>query len=385
MYAASYSTFYSFLEYQEVLFLYIAYANRDPILNRLPDINNPSEEFSEAALSSGSGGDIENRKCVQRFSKALVIPGRKTLDQFVATAVDIIQEDPYSYFSIEKKLGEGAYGAVYLVKSISKKYPLPKYAMKVIRDEGNLSDMIREIAFQKRVNCPQVVQTYATYYYTDKDGIKKLFIIMQYINGGSLGNLLDTQVAFPEEVIAYIMRETLNGLLYMHQRFQLHRDIKSENILLDLEGHVFIGDFGGSAVLTKEEESRCSLVGTPHWMAPEVIRGAGYNEACDIWSLGITAIEMAEGLPPYAEIGDPMKAMVAILNGGSPCLQEPEEWSLEFQDFLANMLELNPANRSNAAQLKMHNFLTKAYDREQIKEFIHLAYKLAKENGLPSI
>ena len=358
-----------------------SHINREAILNHLPDINKPSEEFSESVIKSDPENVAENKEAVKRFSKALALHSRVSVDNFLSDFIDLLTEDPYKYFSIERKLGEGAFGAVYLVKSLNtRKYPLKKYAMKIIRDDGNLHQLLNEISLQRNANCPQVVQIFATFYYKDKDGQNKLFIVMQYADRGSLGSLLDTQVAFPEEVIAYVLRETLTGLKLIHRKNQLHRDIKSENLLLDSAGHVIIGDFGGAAVLTKEQETRCSLVGTPHWMAPEVIRGKGYNAACDIWSLGITAIEMAEGLPPYAEITDPMNAMVAILNGDSPALCNPEEWSPEFVDFIGFILTKDPEARPTATELLNHPFLLKAYERDQMAEFIYLAYKLAAEN-----
>lgn len=100
-----------------------------------------------------------------------------------------------------------------------------------------------------------------------------------------------------------------------------------------------VADFGGAAVLTVEEDARTSLVGTPHWMAPELIRRLPYKESVDIWSLGITVLEMAEGVPPYSDINDGMKAMLKIVTEAAPALQDPTQWSLEFNDFVAQMLE----------------------------------------------
>lgn len=111
------------------------------------------------------------------------------------------------------------------------------------------------------------------------------------------------------------------------------------NILLDKYGHVKVADFGGAAVLTKEENARTSLVGTPHWMAPELIRRLPYKESVDIWSLGITVLEMAEGVPPYSDINDGMKAMLKIVTEDAPALQDPTQWSVEFNDFVGQMLE----------------------------------------------
>ena len=116
-------------------------------------------------------------------------------------------------------------------------------------------------------------------------------------------------------------------------------DIKSVNILLDHDGHVRLSDFGGAVVLTKEATSRTSLVGTPHWMAPELIRRTPYQDSIDIWSLGITVLEMADGVPPYSDIHDGMKAMLKIVTEGAPALRDFSIWSPEFIDFTTIMLD----------------------------------------------
>ena len=203
-------------------------------------------------------------------------------------------------------------------------------------------------------------------------------IVMEYMNAGSLADLLDTQVAFPEEAIAYVTKEVLEALKYMHRHHQIHRDIKSVNIMLDTEGHVKLVDFGGAAVLTKEQSKRNSLVGTPHWMAPELIRRIPYNDSVDIWSLGITVLEMAEGVPPFADISDGMKVMLKIVTDCAPFFQDPFSWSEDFQNFLGAMLEKDPANRMSATQLSQHKFLQRAYTREQFAQFIRLSYELAR-------
>ena len=201
---------------------------------------------------------------------------------------------------------------------------------------------------------------------------------MEYMNAGSLADLLDTQVAFPEEAIAYVTKEVLQALKFMHRRHEINRDIKSVNILLDTDGHVKLADFGGAAVLTREQTARTSLVGTPHWMAPELIRRIPYTDSVDIWSLGITVIEMAEGVPPYADISDGMKVMLKIVTECQPFFQDPSQWSEQFNDFVGSMLEKDPKARRSATELSNHPFLNCAYSREQFAQFIRLSYELAR-------
>lgn len=130
-------------------------------------------------------------------------------------------------------------------------------------------------------------------------------------------------------------------------------------------------------MLTKESTKRTSLVGTPHWMAPEVIRRTPYDGSADIWSLGITVLEMADGVPPYSDVNDGMKAMLRIMTEPAPAFQDPSAWSANFNDFVGCMLEKDPSQRWSAMQLLNHEFLKCAYTREQFAQFIKLSYELS--------
>ena len=288
------------------------------------------------------------------------------------------KEDPRTIYSNWEQVGKGSFGVVYKVNKGKQ-----VFAVKVLEDNGNLVSLQQEIGLQSYTPGPNVVSTIDTYYFDDKlwvgSEVESLTqIVMEYMNAGSLADLLDTQVAFPEEAIAYVTKEVLEALKYMHRHHQIHRDIKSVNIMLDTEGHVKLVDFGGAAVLTKEQSKRNSLVGTPHWMAPELIRRIPYNDSVDIWSLGITVLEMAEGVPPFAEISDGMKVMLKIVTDCAPFFQDPFSWSEDFQNFLGAMLEKDPANRMSATLLSQHKFLQRAYTREQFAQFIRLSYELAR-------
>ena len=119
------------------------------------------------------------------------------------------------------------------------------------------------------------------------------------MDAGSLTEVLGPTVFFPEAHIAYVCREVLQALQYLHHNNRLHRDIKSDNVLINTRGEIKIADFGFAVGLTEEEDRRKSVVGTPFWMAPELIRGCGYDGSVDVWSLGITVLEMTNGEPPY--------------------------------------------------------------------------------------
>ena len=207
----------------------------------------------------------------------------------------------------------------------------------------------------------------------------KLWIAMEYCGGGSLQDIYHVQGGLNELQIAFVCRETLHGLNYLHLQNKMHRDIKGANILLTDDGDVKLADFGIAAQISQTLMKRKSFIGTPYWMAPEVAaveRKGGYNQKCDIWAVGITAIELAEKQPPMFDL-HPMRALFLMTKRTfkSPALTHKGRWSEQFHDFLRNALQKEPKRRPTADDLLKHPFV----DRELLDgQLMHPLVKVLK-------
>uniref|UniRef100_A0A673HA68 non-specific serine/threonine protein kinase n=1 Tax=Sinocyclocheilus rhinocerous TaxID=307959 RepID=A0A673HA68_9TELE len=200
-------------------------------------------------------------------------------------------------------------------------------------------------------------------------------IMIEFCPGGAVdATMLELDRGLEEPQIRVVCKQMLEALQYLHSMKIIHRDLKAGNILLTLDGDIKLADFGVSAKNTKTLQRRDSFIGTPYWMAPEVVmcetmKDAPYDYKADIWSLGITLIELAQIEPPHHEL-NPMRVLLKIAKSEPPTLEQPAKWSMEFKDFLKKALDRNPETRPTTAQLLEHPFVSSVKTNRPLRELV---------------
>ena len=275
----------------------------------------------------------------------------------------VSRHDPNMLYRKVKKIGQGASGSVYVAKTLATSQLVAIKAMDLTH-QPRKELIINEIFVMKESQHPNIVNFLDAYLLREQD----LWVVMEYMEGGALTDVIDNNT-LEEDQIAAICLETCKGLEHLHRQAIIHRDIKSDNVLLNNYGQVKITDFGFCAKLTDQRSKRATMVGTPYWMAPEVVKQKEYDAKVDIWSLGIMAIEMIENEPPYLD-EEPLKALYMIATNGTPTLKKPEKLSRELKGFLAVCLCADVKSRATAEELLQHEFLHKACPATELPKLL---------------
>ncbi|KAF2720559.1 Pkinase-domain-containing protein [Polychaeton citri CBS 116435] len=293
--------------------------------------------------------------------------------------------NPLESYNKQKKIGQGASGSVYVARVrenapsriardlVTLHGPRTQVAIKQmdLRSQPRKELIVNEIIVMKESRHDNIVNFLDAFLQEDNF---ELWVVMEFMEGGALTDVIDNNAQITEDQIATICYETCKGLIHLHNQNIIHRDIKSDNVLLSSRGAVKITDFGFCAKLTEQRSKRATMVGTPYWMAPEVVKQKEYGSKVDIWSLGIMAIEMIESEPPYLN-EEPLKALYLIATNGTPRLKRPEKLSKELKAFLSVCLCVDVRSRATAEELGKHEFLQHGCSLASLSELLRFRTK----------
>lgn len=306
------------------------------------------------ALTSGKSPTKEERR-ISTLTEAQIMA---RLHSVVSNA------DPAGLFQLVEKAGQGASGSVYLARALQRGGRKVAIKQMELNAQPRKELIVNEILVMKDSQHKNIVNFLEAYLRGNQ-----LWVVMEYMQGGSLTDVIENNSKLTEPQMSRICLETAKGLQFLHKKHIIHRDIKSDNILLDSAGNVKITDFGFCAKLTSQKNKRATMVGTPYWMAPEVVKQKEYDEKVDIWSLGIMAIEMIEGEPPYLN-EEPLKALYLIATNGTPKLKNSAALSDDIKKFLSICLCVDVRYRATTDELLQHRFLSEGCAVEELSDLL---------------
>lgn len=288
-----------------------------------------TNKVKSQGASSGALGSGSHEMAIFKEMKEMALPS-----------------DAADNYIIIKNIGEGASGSVF---KASHKDTGVLYALKKIKiDFKTIENTMKEIKFMGSVKHPNALE-FSGFFIQRQDSSQFCCLLIEFCDAGSVQDiLLKTGKGIAENIILAISSQTFKGLEYLHKKNQVHRDIKSGNLLLTSKGEVKIADFGTAAAV--DLGLRTTVIGSSFWMAPETIDGRGHDSKADIWSMGITLIEMAEKDPPNFKLNGNRMAQ-AILHGPSPSLKDPSKFSSQFVEIVTQCLIKDPTKRSSATQI----------------------------------
>lgn len=345
----------------------------EPIyLNRFDTHSRDPEDEGSSTCDPDSEDPVVRRPTKPKEGPAIQLQKNMTDDEVYEELRQLSSPGNYKEMydvHMDKVLGAGAGGTVYLGTNKSTKQ---KVAMKMIEmsKQPKKEMIVMEIKVMKELNHKNLVNFIESFI----NG-SMLCVVMEFMSGGALTDMV-TETILKEDQIAVILREILAGIAYLHGKGILHRDIKSDNVLIDANGTVKVTDFGYCA---SADVKRQTMVGTPYWMAPEVVTKKPYTKKVDIWSLGILAIELKDGEPPYLS-EQPLRALFLIASTGKPTIDR-KDMSPEFEEFLDRCLEVDVEKRAPAEELVNHPFLEKACELSKLVPNLKAAQRvLGKKN-----
>ncbi|XP_015789434.1 serine/threonine-protein kinase TAO1 [Tetranychus urticae] len=293
-------------------------------------------------------------------------------DPEIASLFD--KEDPEKYFTDLREIGHGSFGAVYYARCTvnNEVVAIKKMSFTGKQSAEKWQDIIKEVKFLVNLNHKNCIE-YKGCYLKDHTA----WLVMEYCLGSASDIIEVHKKPLKEEEIAAICHDALQGLEYLHSLGRIHRDVKAGNILLTEDGTVKLADFGSSSMTCPAN----SFVGSPYWMAPEVILAMDegqYDGKVDVWSLGITCIELAERKPPYFNM-NAMSALYHIAQNDSPSLSSHSEWSDIFRNFVDSCLQKNPYDRPTSSQMLKHGYITRTRSGTVIYDLINRTKAAVRE------
>ncbi|TKY88908.1 hypothetical protein EX895_002149 [Sporisorium graminicola] len=333
----------------------------------------PNSGVSATASSASSAGskNIKGPGAVprRRETKKSTIKDSDVIAKLQAICTDA---DPTKLYRSLQKIGQGASGGVFTAYQVGTNVSVAIKQMN-LEQQPKKDLIINEILVMKESRHRNIVNFIDSFLFKGD-----LWVVMEYMEGGSLTDVVTCNI-MTEGQIAAVSREVLEGLRHLHEHGVIHRDIKSDNVLLSLQGDIKLTDFGFCAQIGESQAKRTTMVGTPYWMAPEVVTRKEYGPKVDIWSLGIMCIEMVEGEPPYLN-ENPLRALYLIATNGTPKINNPENLSNTFKDFLKTSLDVDAERRPDAVGMLAHPFLKRSESLRTLTPLIKAAREQTRKS-----